>query len=117
ADAWRLCRLEKTAHRPEPREFCRCAMDCIVLTGSVGAVVGRLFGDLHVMDVGFTYPSRGDFDKLCFGTHIVDAGAAAIAHRGTDTTHQLVDDGQDAALVRDAAFDAFGDELVGVVGR
>src|SRR5690606_13870167 len=110
-------RLEIKTHGPEPRELCRCAMHCIVLSGTVGSVVGDLFGDVYVLDVGFTHTGRGNFGELRFGSHVVDAGVNAVAHRGTDTTHQLVDDRQDAALVRDAAFDAFGDELVGIVGR
>src|SRR5690606_5025252 len=64
----------------------------------------------------FAYAGGGDFDELRLGAHVVDAGAAAVAHRGADAAHQLVDDGQHAALVGHAAFDAFGHQLVGVVG-
>src|SRR5690606_6691502 len=80
------------------------------------AVVGRFLGDLHVMDVGFTYACRGDFDELGLGAHLFDGSTAAIAHGSAYAADQLINDGDNAALVRYTAFYAFRHELIDVVG-
>ena len=43
------------------------------------------------------------------------SAAAAVAHAGAQAADELVDHRGDAALVRDAALDAFGHELLGAV--
>src|SRR5690606_26382926 len=60
---------------------------------------------------------RSDLDEFCLGTHLLDGGATAVAHRSTHPTHQLVNDGDDAALVRHAAFNTFRHEFVDVIVR
>src|SRR3546814_15172189 len=81
------------------------------------ALVGRFLGDLHIVHVGFAHTRRSDLDELCLGAHFFDGGAAAIAHGGAYAADQLIDDGDDAALVRPTALNNFGHELVDVVGR
>ena len=44
--------------------------------------------------------------------HLVDVGAARVTHRGAQAAGELVQDRDDAALVRHAAFDAFRHELL-----
>ena len=46
--------------------------------------------------------------------HLLDGGAAAVAHAGAQAAGHLVDDGDHRALVGHAALDAFGHQLVGV---
>src|SRR5690606_25694016 len=85
--------------------------------GSIRPIVRRFFRDLHVVHVRFTHAGRSDFNELGLAAHFLNGLAAAIAHGGPDAAYQLIDDGDDAALVGHAAFDAFGHELVSVVGR
>ena len=59
-------------------------------------------------------PADGDLDELGLVLHVLDGGAAAVAHAGAHAAGHLVDDRHHRALVRHAAFDAFGHELVGV---
>src|SRR5690606_24209472 len=83
----------------------------------VHPVVGSFFGNLYVVDVRLADARSRDFNELALGAHVFNGGAAAIAHRGAQAADQLIDDGQHAAFVRDAAFNAFGHEFVRVVGR
>src|SRR5215468_12257202 len=47
----------------------------------LGAVVRRLFGDLHVVDMALADARRRDLDELGALVHLGDRLAAAIAHR------------------------------------
>ena len=80
---------------------------------STYAIVRCFFGDLHVVDVGFSHASAGDAHKLRLGTHLLDVGAAGVTHRGTQTAHQLVNDRGERPFVRNATFDAFRHQLLG----
>ncbi len=55
-------------------------------------------------------------DQLRVALQRRDVAAAAVAHAGAQAADQLVDHGGDAALVRDAAFDALGHELLARFG-
>ena len=66
------------------------------------------------MHVALAKARRGDFDKLRPLLHLGNGGAAAIAHAGAQAAGHLVDDGDDAAFVGHAAFNALGHELVGI---
>src|SRR5690348_9379676 len=81
---------------------------------SVDVVIRRFLRDLHVVDVGFAHARGGDLDEIGLGAHLVDGAAAGVAHARAEPSHELQDDGGDRALVRDAALDAFGHQLVGV---
>src|SRR5699024_10601598 len=85
-------------------------------SGSVGAVVGRFLGDLHVVDVGFSHAGCRDLDKLGLVVQFGDGNTATIAHGRLDAAHQLVQNGEHAAALGDAAFNALGDEFVRIVG-
>src|SRR5690606_11874179 len=52
-----------------------------------------------------------------FVVHVLDGCAAAVTHGRTHTAHQLIDDGDYAALVRHPTFDAFRYQFVSIVGR
>jgi hypothetical protein len=56
---------------------------------------------------------RRDLDELGAGAELVDRRAAAIAHRRAQPAHQLMDDGGQRALVRNAALDALRHEALG----
>ena len=56
----------------------------------------------------------GDLDKLGTLVHVLDRGATAVAHGSAQAARHLVNDGDDRAFVRHAAFDAFGHQFVGV---
>src|SRR5438477_4914379 len=81
---------------------------------SLHPVVGRFLGDLHVVHVALADPGRGDLHELGLVVHLVDGGAAAIAHGRAQAAGHLEHDGNHRALVRHAPFDALGHELVGV---
>jgi hypothetical protein len=59
----------------------------------LSAVVRRFFGDLHIVHMAFADACRGDFNKFRLVFHVVDGGAATIAHAGTNTACHLVNDG------------------------
>src|SRR5437762_1249097 len=77
------------------------------------AIVRRLFRDRHVVRVRLAQPRSGDADEAC-RLHVVDRRRAAVAHRLADAAHELVHDRRQRALVRDAALDSLGHELVHV---
>src|SRR5512132_4734507 len=64
--------------------------------------------------MALTEPGAGDADKRRV-LHLLDRGRAAVAHRLAQPTDALVEDVRDRALVRHAALDAFGDQLVDVL--
>lgn len=66
------------------------------------------------MHMAFADAGGCDFDELCLVLHIGYRGAAAVAHTGTHAAGHLVDDADHGAFVGHAAFDAFGDEFVGI---
>src|SRR5262245_22852505 len=49
------------------------------------------------------------------GLHLLDRGGPAVAHRLSQPADELVDDPRHRPLVRDAALDALGHELVDVL--
>ena len=46
------------------------------------AVVGRFFGDLHVVHMALPHAGRGDLHEFSALLHIRYGSAAAVAHRG-----------------------------------
>ena len=54
---------------------------------------------------------RGDAHELRPRAQLANVLAAGVAHRGAQAAGELVQDGDDAALVRNAALDALGDEF------
>src|SRR5216683_4386778 len=81
---------------------------------SFNVVIRRFLGDLHVVDVGFAHPRRRDLDERRARAHLLDRAAARISHARPQSAHELRDDRGHRPLVRDAALDAFGHELVGI---
>jgi len=83
------------------------------------AVVGGFAGDDDVVDVGFAEAGAGDADEAAVGFEIVERGGADVAHAGFEAANELFGQSAERTLIRDAAFDAFGDGLaalaVGVV--
>src|SRR5262245_18476982 len=79
--------------------------------GSADTVVRRFLGDGHVVDVALAHTRVRDPDEFRPRAHLVDVGAAGVAHRGPQAAGELVQDRDDAALVRDAPLDALRHEL------
>ena len=75
-------------------------------------VVRRLSRDLNIVHMAFLQPGPGDLDELAVAAHLVDGGAAGIAHGGAQAPDQLVDHRPGAALVGHLALDALGHQLV-----
>ena len=65
------------------------------------------------MDVTLARPRRGDANQPRLLLQLRNRGAAAVPHARTQAAHQLVNHRCRAALVRDPAFDPFGNQLVG----
>src|SRR5581483_8683663 len=78
------------------------------------AIVRRLFRDRDVVRVRLAQPGRGDPHEPR-ALHLVDRRGAAVAHRLPQAADELVDDRPKGPLVRDAALDPLGDELVDVL--
>src|SRR3954469_16969271 len=77
------------------------------------SIIRCFLDDLHVVDMRFTHAGRGDLDELGTLLHLRDIGAADIAHRRAQTTHELLDDCDDRPFVGHSAFHTFGHQLVG----
>ena len=88
---------------------------CVGCSLDVLSVVGGFAGDGDVVDVGFAEAGACDAAEAGVVLEVLDVGAAGVAHAGAEAADELVDDGADGAFVADAAFDAFGDELEGVL--
>src|SRR3954467_6856285 len=83
-------------------------------TAGSAPIVRRLLRDRHVVRVALAQPGGGDADEAR-GLHLLDRGRPAVAHRLADAADELVQDRRERALVRDAALDALGDELLDVL--
>src|SRR6187401_2254416 len=79
-------------------------------TKSLDAVIRSFLDDLHVVHVRLANARRGDLHELGPRAEVVDGRTAAIPHCRAQSTHQLMDDGGQCALVRDAPFDALREE-------
>src|SRR5689334_19154018 len=79
------------------------------------AVVRGFLGDHHVVDVALTGAGGGDPDQPGLGLQMPHGGAAAVAHPGAQAADELMDHGREAALVRHAPLDPFGDQLVAAI--
>src|ERR687888_31947 len=77
-------------------------------------VIGSLLHDLHVVHVRFPNAGGGDLDELRASAHLVDGGAAGVAHARAQAAGELLDHPHRAAFVRHPALDALGHELVDV---
>src|SRR3546814_15014346 len=84
--------------------------------GLPGAIIGRLFRDLHVVDMALARTRRGHLHERRLLAHLFDGRAADIAHGRAQAADELVDHAADRAAIRHAPLDAFGHELVGVGG-
>ena len=65
------------------------------------------------MDVAFLQPRAGDADELAVLAHLLDRGAAGIAHGRAQPPHKLVDHRIGGTLVGHLPLDPFGNQLVG----
>src|SRR5690606_20593250 len=81
---------------------------------STDLVVRRLLGDGHVVHVALALAGARDDHELRLAAHLLDGGAADVAHGRAQATGKLVDDAADRAAVRHAPLDAFRHQLVGV---
>src|SRR5580698_3306049 len=83
---------------PKSRIRIRCAWMsaavCVVIFERLGnAVVRRFFGNGHIVYMALADPGVGDPHELRLRAHDLDGGAAGVAHRGTQSAGQLVQDG------------------------
>src|SRR6476620_8406017 len=81
---------------------------------SAGAVIRRFLRDLHVVHVALSLSGAGHLHERRLLAHLLDGGAADVAHRRAQAAGELVHDAAEWPAVRHAAFDALGHELVGV---
>src|SRR4051812_1056856 len=58
---------------------------------SLHSIIRRFLHDLHVVHMRFAHAGGGDLDELSALFHLRDVPAAHIAHRGTQTAHELLD--------------------------
>src|SRR5580698_110044 len=91
---------------PKSRIRIRCAW----MSGD--AVIGRFLGDGHIVHMAFAHTGVGDAHEFGPGAHDLDGAAAGVAHRRAQAAGQLVQDGNETALVGDAALDALRHELL-----
>src|SRR5579863_1352325 len=69
------------------------------LSGSGDAVIRRLLGNRDIVHVALAHAGGGDAHKHRPGTHLLDAVAAGIAHGSAQTTGELIQNRDQAALV------------------
>src|ERR1700730_2640883 len=80
------------------------------------AIIRRLLGDAHVMHMTLAHARGSDAHEARTCSHLLDAGAARVAHRRAQAAGELIENGNEAALVGHAAFDALGHQLLESVG-
>src|SRR6266699_122487 len=73
-------------------------------------VVGSLFGDHHIVRVALAQAGAGDANEARLFLHLLDGGAAGIAHRLAQATDQLVHQRPQHAFIGYTRLDALGDE-------
>src|SRR6187455_213262 len=83
---------------------------------SADTVIRCFLRDGDVVHVAFAHTGVRDADEARTRAHLVDVAAARVTHRGTQSAGELVQDRDDAALVRDAALDTLGHELFELCG-
>ena len=64
--------------------------------------------------MAFANACRCDFDEFGLVFHVFNGCAAAVTHAGSHAACHLVHDADHRAFVGHAAFNAFGDQFVGV---
>src|SRR5262245_8494562 len=79
---------------------------------SADAVIGRFLGDRYVVHVALAHTRIRDAHELRPRPHLFDVVAAGVTHRCAQTSCELVEDRDDAALVRHAPLNAFGHQLL-----
>lgn len=80
----------------------------------VYAVVRSFFRDVDIVRMAFTKTGCGDLDELRIFNHFFNVVAATVAHGCAETADHLVNRVSCRSFVRYTAFDAFGDELLGI---
>src|SRR5436853_120228 len=84
--------------------------------GLFESVVRSFLGDDDVVRVALAHAGGADLQEARLGAELVERAAAAVAHAGLQAADELMDVEREAALVGNAALDAFRDELhVGLV--
>src|ERR1044072_2630182 len=71
---------------------------------SADTVVGRFFRDRDVVNVALAHTGVGDANELGARAHFLNGLAAGVTHRRAQAAGELVQDGDDRALVGHAAF-------------
>src|SRR3974390_112541 len=92
------------------------ARGALAMGASGHPVVGCLLGDADVVHVTFADASGGDTHEHRAGAHLGNVAAAGITHGCTQSAGELVQDGDDAALVRYATLDALRHPLLELGG-
>src|ERR671919_358835 len=83
--------------------------------GLAPTVVRRVLRDRHTVGVALVQARGRDPREARPSLHLLDRGCTAVAHRLPEAADELVHDRRQWPLVRDAPFDALGDELVHVL--
>src|SRR5690349_20007662 len=99
------------------RTFSSCMCTCSLCSPDsslwlLDAVVRRLLGDDDVVDGALAEPAGGDANEARVLPQLLDGAAAGVPHAAPDAAEHLVHVHRQAALVRDAALHALGDELL-----
>src|SRR6185437_11576905 len=79
--------------------------EAVPAIGSGDPVIRGFLRDRHVVHVALAHTGARDAHEPRSRAHRLDILAPGIAHRGAQPTGELLDDGDDAALVGDPAFD------------
>src|SRR5271165_6978744 len=74
-------------------------------------VIGRFLGDDDVVYVAFAKAGRCDAEEFRFVLQFADRSRAAISHAGAQAADKLINHLGQRTFIRDAAFDAFGNEF------
>jgi hypothetical protein len=94
----------------------RIRLPGVQLRGLLDAIVGRLAGNHHIVDVAFAKSRAADAHKTRFLEQLSDGGAPAVAHTRSQPAHHLMHDHGDRSTIRDTPLDAFRHKLPKPVG-
>src|SRR5258706_9391150 len=77
------------------------------------AVIGRFLGDMDIVRVAFGHARGGYPAESRLAAKRFNIVRATIAHARTDTAHHLIYKIPQRPAIRHAAFDSFGNQLLG----
>src|SRR5262245_21711329 len=84
---------------------------CCTQSGLSNPVVGRFFGDKHIMHVALSLARGSDANEARFGAQLIDRARPKVAHPCAQAAYELVNVVRQRSSVRNLPFDPFRNQL------